>query len=498
MLDTNGTTITLPELKPISGEGFISPISAPREVMEFCKAEKLQIVDLKFVDLLGTWQHFSLPVTELSEDLFSEGVGFDGSSIRGFQSIEESDMLLVMDPASALRDPVCAVPTLSLTGNVYDPITREPYSRDPRFIAQKAERHLLRSGIATMSYWGPEAEFFIFDNIRFDQNAQSGYYFVDAEEGVWNSGLDSGHKNLGYRPRVKEGYFPVAPTDSLQDIRSEIILRLIHAGVPVEVHHHEVGGAGQCEIDMRYSPLTRMADSVMIYKYVVKNVARAHGKTATFMPKPIFGDNGSGMHVHQSLWKDSENLFFDANGYAALSQTALWYIGGLLKHSAALLALCAPTTNSYRRLVPGYEAPVNLVYSKRNRSAAVRVPMYSTNPKTKRIEYRPPDPASNPYLAFAALLMAGLDGIENKIDPGAPMDVDLYELPESKAKKVKQVPDSLDKALNALEADHAFLLKGNVFTPDVLEAWISTKRKKEVDAVRLRPHPYEFFMYYDV
>ncbi len=496
-MDTNGTTLTLPELKPISGEDFVATISNPREVIEFCKSEKLQIVDLKFVDLLGTWQHFSLPVTELSEDLFSEGIGFDGSSIRGFQHIHESDMLLVLDPTTAMRDPVCSVPTLTLTGNVFDPTARQPYTRDPRFIAQKAEKYLAQSGIATMSYWGPEAEFFIFDNIRFDQNAHSGYYFIDADEGVWNSGLDGGKKNLGYRPRFKEGYFPVAPTDTLQDLRSEIILRLIQVGVPVEVHHHEVGGAGQCEIDLRYGPLTRMADSLMMYKYVVKNVARAHGKTATFMPKPIFQDNGSGMHVHQSLWNDSENLFFDAQGYAGLSQRALWYIGGLLKHSAALLALCAPTTNSYRRLVPGYEAPVNLVYSRRNRSAAVRIPVYSMNPKTKRVEYRPPDATGNPYLTFSALLMAGLDGIENKIDPGAPMDVDLYELPEAEAKNVKQVPDSLGGALAALEADHEFLLRGDVFTRDVLETWIEYKRKKEVDAVRLRPHPYEFFMYYD-
>jgi glutamine synthetase len=497
VLDTTTATLTLPELKPISGEEFISPITTPRQVLEYCKSEKLQIVDLKFVDLFGTWQHFSLPVTELAEDLFSEGIGFDGSSIRGFQHIHESDMLLIADAASALRDPVCSVPTLSLIGDVYDPLTREPYSRDPRFIAHKAEKYLEQTGLATMSYWGPEAEFFIFDNIRYDQNAYSGYYFIDADEGVWNSGLDSGKKNLGHRPRFKEGYFPVAPTDTLQDIRSEIILRLIQAGVPVEVHHHEVGGAGQCEIDMRYAPLTRMADSLLLYKYVVKNVARAHGKTATFMPKPIFQDNGSGMHVHQSLWKDAGNLFFDENGYAGLSQTALWYIGGLLKHSAALLGLCAPTTNSYRRLVPGYEAPVNLVYSRRNRSAAVRIPVYSMNPKTKRIEYRPPDASGNPYLTFAALLMAGLDGIANKIDPGAPMDVDLYELPEAEAKEIKQVPDSLSGALDALESDYDFLLKGDVFTPDVIETWIEYKRKKEVDAVRLRPHPYEFFMYYD-
>ncbi|MGE5141033.1 MAG: type I glutamate--ammonia ligase [Rudaea sp.] len=472
-------------------------LTTPRDVIDYARRERLQIVDFKFVDLFGAWQHFSIPAGELSEGMFDEGAGFDGSSIRGFQQIDESDMMLVLDPATARRDPICAVPTLSLVGNVVDPITRQPYTRDPRFIAQKAERYLKETGIATVSYWGPEAEFFIFDNIRFDQDSHSGYYYIDADEGVWNSGLDHGTKNLGYRPRVKEGYFPVAPTDSLQDLRSEIILRLINAGVPVEVHHHEVGGAGQCEIDMRYNSLASMGDSVMMYKYIVKNVARAHGKTATFMPKPIFQDNGSGMHVHQSLWKDDANLFADANGYAGLSQMALWYIGGLLKHSAALLALCAPTTNSYRRLVPGYEAPVNLVYSRRNRSAAVRIPMYSTNPRGKRIEYRPPDPSANPYLAMSALLMAGLDGIQNRIDPGAPMDVDLYELPEHEARLVKQVPDSLDRALSALEADHEFLMKGDVFTKDVIEAWVAYKRKKEVDAVRLRPHPYEFYMYYD-
>ncbi len=496
-MDAKVTTAALPELKPITGKEFVSPIATPKDVIEFARSEKLQIVDFKFVDLFGSWQHFSMPVTELTEDLFVAGAGFDGSSIRGFQQIHESDMLLVPDPTTAIRDPVAVVPTLSLVGNIVDPLTRQPYTRDARFVAQKAERYLAESGIATTSYWGPEAEFFIFDHVRFDQNAHSGYYYIDSDEGIWNSGLNSGHQNLGYRPRAKEGYFPVAPTDSLQDTRSEIILRLIQAGVPVEMHHHEVASAGQCEIDMRYAPLTRMADAVLLYKYVVRNVARAHGQTATFMPKPILGDNGSGMHVHQSLWNGDGNLFFDENGYACLSQTALWYIGGLLKHSPALLALCAPTTNSYRRLVPGYEAPVNLVYSRRNRSAAVRIPMYSNSAKAKRIEYRPPDPTANPYLAFAALLMAGLDGIRNKMDPGEPMDVDLFELPESEARGIKQVPDSLDKALDALADDHAFLLQGDVFTPDLIETWIAIKRKKEVDAVRLRPHPYEFFMYYD-
>jgi glutamine synthetase len=497
MLDTKEMLMALPVLKPVTHDLAPVRLTTPKEVVEYAKTRKLQIVDLKFVDLPGTWQHFSLPITELEEGLFSEGIGFDGSSIRGYQAIHESDMLLVPDPTTATTDPVCNVPTLTVTCSVLDPITRLPYTRDPRFIATKAERYLAKTGIATLSYWGPEAEFFIFDNIRFDQDTHSGYYFIDSDEGVWNSGRDQGTQNLGHRPRYKEGYFPVPPADMLQDIRSEIILRLIQANVPVEVHHHEVATAGQCEIDMRYNSLVTMADSLMMYKYVVKNVARAHGKTATFMPKPLFQDNGSGMHVHQSLWKDGVNLFADANGYAGLSDMARYYIGGLLRHAPALLAICAPTTNSYRRLVPGYEAPVNLVYSKRNRSAAVRIPMYSTNPKTKRIEFRPPDATANPYLTFAALMLAGLDGIEKKMDPGAPTDVDLYELPPDEAKRIKQVPGSLSESLDALERDHEFLFKGDVFTPDVIETWLELKRKKEVDAVRLRPHPYEFYLYYD-
>ncbi len=492
-------TPTLPKLD-LSGNGqgkSARTFASPKEAIQFCKAEKLQIVDLKFVDMPGTWQHFSIPASELAEDLFTDGIGFDGSSIRGFQAIHESDMLLVADATTAVVDPACSIPSLSLVCNVVDPVTRRPYTRDPRHIAQKAENYLKQTGIAATSYFGPEAEFFIFDDVRFDQNQHYGYYFIDSDEGIWNSGRENnGKPNLGYRTRNKEGYFPVAPADTLQDIRSEIILRLIAAGVPVEVHHHEVATAGQSEIDMRFDSLTKMADSLMMYKYIVKNVARAHNKTATFMPKPLFGDNGSGMHTHQSLWKGETNLFFDAKGYAYLSQTALWYIGGLLTHSPALLGLCAPTTNSYRRLVPGFEAPVNLVYSQRNRSAAVRIPLYSTNPRTKRVEYRPPDGTANPYLAFAAMLMAGLDGIQNKIDPGKPMDIDLYESEEGK--HVKQVPGSLDLTLKALEEDHEFLLKGDVFTKDVIETWIEIKRKKDVDPVRLRPHPYEFFLYYDV
>ncbi len=497
MIDTRVTEVTLPILKPLTNQDRPARCTSPKEAVELAKSQRLQIVDFKFVDLPGTWQHFSIPITELEEGLFTKGLGFDGSSIRGFQQIHESDMLLVPDATTAIVDPVCNVPTLSVACNVFDPITRLPYSRDPRYIAQKAEKYLTQTGVATLSYWGPEAEFFIFDNVRYDQDTHSGYYFIDSDEGVWNSGRDQGTQNLGHRPRYKEGYFPVPPADMLQDIRSEIILRLIQAGVLVEVHHHEVATAGQCEIDMRYNTLTTMADSLLLYKYVVKNVARAHGKTATFMPKPLFQDNGSGMHVHQSLWNDGTNLFADPNGYAGLSETARYYIGGLLAHSPALLAICAPTTNSYRRLVPGYEAPVNLVYSKRNRSAAVRVPMYSTNPKAKRIEFRPPDPAANPYLAFSALLMAGLDGIERKIDPGSPTDVDLFELSPAKAKKIKQVPGSLSESLEALERDHDFLLKGDVFTSDVIETWLEMKRMKDVDPVRLRPHPYEFYMYYD-
>lgn len=489
-------TPTLPKIS-LSGNGKRpATFMSGRDVIEFAHAQNLKIIDLKFIDLPGTWQHFSVPITELEEDVFMNGLGFDGSSIRGFQHIHESDMLLVPDPKTAIVDPVCAIPTLSLICNVVDPVKREPYTRDPRYVAQKAEAYLKSTGIATVSYFGPEAEFFIFDSVRFDQNQHYGFYFVDSDEGIWNSGRENnGKPNLAYRTRNKEGYFPVAPADSLQDIRSEIILRMMEAGIQIETHHHEVATAGQCEIDMRFDSLTNMADKLMLYKYIVKNVARAHNKTATFMPKPLFGDNGSGMHTHQSLWKDDVNLFYDPNGYALLSQTALYYIGGLLKHAPALLAILAPTTNSYRRLVPGYEAPVNLAYSQRNRSAAIRIPLYSDSPKAKRIEFRPPDPTCNPYLGFAAMLMAGLDGIQNKIDPGEPYDFDLYESEASK--NIKQVPGSLDEALDALEADHEFLLKGNVFTRDLIETYIAMKRTRDVDPVRLRPHPYEFFLYYD-
>jgi glutamine synthetase len=469
----------------------------PAEVIEYAKQNNIQIVDLKFTDVPGTLQHFSVPLTELNENSFEEGLGFDGSSIRGFQQIHESDMMLVPDANTAVVDSVLTIPTLSLLCDVRDPVTEGPYSRDPRYVARKAEEHLKSTGIADISYWGPELEHFIFDDVRYEQNEHSGYYFIDSEEGIWNSGLEGADPNLGHRPRYKQGYFPTPPTDSLQDLRSEMVLKLIEYGIDVEVHHHEVGTAGQGEIDMRYRSLTRMADQVMLHKYIVKNVAHSHGKTATFMPKPLFGDNGSGMHTHQSLWKNGHPLFFDAQGYALMSQTGLYYIGGLLKHSPALLAFCAPTTNSYRRLVPGFEAPVNLAYSQRNRSACCRIPVYTKSPEAKRVEYRSPDPSCNPYLAFAAMMMAGLDGIVNKIDPGEPMEADLYELSPEEAAKVKQVPGSLEKVLDALEEDHDFLMKGDVFTEDLLETWLDYKRTRELDEVRLRPHPYEFFLYYD-
>jgi glutamine synthetase len=475
----------------------------PHDVERFIKEKSIQIVDLKFNDLPGLWQHFSMPVSELTEmddlskSIWVEGVGFDGSSIRGFQKIQESDMILIPDPTAARLDPVCQVPTLSVICDIYDPLTRQPYSRDPRFIAKKAEQYVKSTGLADTVYFGPEAEFFIFDDIRFDQAENFSYYYIDSVEGEWNSGREEG-PNLGYKPRFKEGYFPVPPHDTLQDIRSEIILKLIEIGVPVEVHHHEVATAGQCEIDMKFDTLTTMGDKLMWYKYIVKNVARAHNKVATFMPKPLFSDNGSGMHTHMSLFKNGTNVFFDPSGYALISQTAKHYIGGLLKHAPALMAICAPTTNSYKRLVPGFEAPVNLVYSARNRSAAIRIPVYTDNPRTKRIEFRPPDNASNPYLAFAAMTMAGMDGIDNEIDPGEPLDKNTYELTPEEESAIQTVPGSLEKAIDALEQDHEFLLKGDVFTKDVLEVWIDYKREREIDEVRLRPHPYEFHLYFDV
>ena len=466
-----------------------------REVLDFAKKNKVQVVDLKFVDLIGTWQHFTIPIGELTEGLFKDGSGLDGSSIRGWRAINNSDMLVVPDPATACMDPFCAVPTLSLIGNVVDPITRETYDRDPRYIAQKAEKYLQSTKIGDTSYWGPEAEFFIFDHARYDQTSHSGYFFIDSEEGVWNMGQEG--VNLGGKIRHKEGYFPVAPTDTQQDIRTEMVLEMEKAGIAIEKHHHEVATAGQAEIDIRFDSLVRTADKMMMYKYIVKNVARRHGKTVTFMPKPLFGDNGSGMHTHQSIWKDGKPLFAGKE-YAGVSQMCLHYIGGILKHAPALAALTNPTTNSYKRLTPGFEAPVLLAYSSRNRSAGIRIPMYSPSPKAKRIEVRFPDPGANPYLAFAAMLMAGLDGIENKINPGEPAEKDLYDLEAKEMAKIRTMPGSLDEALSALEKDHQFLLKGGVFSEDLIEAWISYKRTKEVDTMRLRPHPYEFFLYYDI
>ena len=469
----------------------------PSEVVALAKENNVKIVDLKFMDLPGMWQHFSIMVNELSEDLFAEGIGFDGSSIRGFQAINESDMLLFPDPSTALVDPVCQIPTLSITCNIKDPITLENYTRDVRHIAQKAEAYLQSTGIADTSFWGPEAEFYLLNDIRYSQTQNSGFYQVDSVEGSWNSGRDE-NPNLGYKPRYKEGYFPVPPSDTLQDIRSEICLKLIESGIDVEVHHHEVGTAGQGEIDIRYDTLTTTGDKIALYKYIIKNVARSHNLVATFMPKPLFQDNGSGMHVHTSLWKDGKNIFFDPQGYSLLSETALYYIGGLLAHAPSLCAIIAPTTNSYKRLVPGYEAPVNIAYSQRNRSACVRIPVYSKSEKAKRVEFRTPDPSCNPYLAFSALLMAGLDGIQNRIHPGDPLDKDLYDLEPEELDDIESTPVSLGDALDALEDDHEYLLKGDVFTEDVLDVWIDYKRENEVDAINMRPHPYEFFLYHDI
>ncbi|NJN67390.1 MAG: type I glutamate--ammonia ligase [Chloroflexaceae bacterium] len=466
-------------------------------VLALIQEHNIKMVDVRFIDIPGTWQHFSMPANMFEEDAFTDGLGFDGSSIRGFQVINESDMLVVPDPTTAFIDPVLEVPTLAIICDIRDPITGEPYSRDPRHIAKKAEAYLKQTGIADTSYWGPEAEFFLFSDVRYGNQPYLSFYSVDSEEGWWNSANDMGI-NHGQQVPPKRGYFPCPPTDNQQDIRSKIVMTMQEVGIPVEVHHHEVATAGQAEIDMRFGPLVQMADNLLKYKYVVKNVARKHGLTATFMPKPLFGDNGSGMHTHQSLWKDGDNLFFDETGYAHISLAAKYYIGGLLKHAPALLALAAPTTNSYRRLVPGFEAPVNLVYSQRNRSAACRIPMYSSSPRSKRIEFRCPDPSCNPYLAFAAMLMAGLDGIQNRIDPGDPLDKDIYELPLEELARVKSVPGSLAESLDALEADNAFLLKGNVFTEDVIETWLTYKRENEVIPVQLRPTPLEFSLYYDI
>ncbi len=466
-----------------------------KEALEFAKKNDVRQIDLRFTDLPGLSQHISYPINMLEESSFEDGFGIDGSSIRGWAAINESDMLIIPDPTSAFLDPFAETRTLVMVGDILDPITRQHYDRDPRWIAKKAELHLKNSGIADTAYFGAEAEFFIFDNIRFDQNQHSGFYFIDAEEGRWNSGRET--NNLGYRPRYKEGYFPVPPTDHYQDLRSEMVATMLECGLSIECHHHEVATGGQCEIDQRFDTLVKSADNMMLYKYIVRNVAYQYGKTVTFMPKPLFGDNGSGMHTHQSLWAQGKPLFAGDN-YAGLSQTALWYIGGLLRHARSLSAIIAPTTNSYKRLVPGYEAPVNLAYSRRNRSAAVRIPMYSNSTKAKRVEFRPPDPASNPYLAFAAMMMAGLDGVLNKINPGEPLDKDIYDLSPEEMKKVPSMPASLDEALTCLEDDHQFLTKGDVFSEELIEIFVSYKRKAEAEAVRLRPHPYEFALYYDI
>lgn len=472
-------------------------MKTPQDVQRLAHEAGAQIVQLKFVDLPGRWQDYSLPIRKLDDALFTHGSGFDGSSIRGFQQIHESDMLLLPDPDTVCIDPMLEVRTLSLICNVLDPVTRQPYSRDPRYIAQKAENYLRSSGLADVSFWGAEPEFYIFDDVRYEQNSHVGFFTIDSEEGPWNTARRE-QPNLGYKITPKQGYLRTTPADRFQDIRSEIALRLEEVGIPVEGHHHECGSAGQGEIPMKLASLTRTADNILWYKYLVRNIARKHNKTATFMPKPLFGDSGSGMHCHQSLWKGDSNLFFDEKGYGHLSQMARYYIGGLLRHAPALLALCAPTTNSYRRLVPGYEAPVNLVYSQRNRSATIRIPVYSRNPAAVRIEFRCPDGTSNPYLCLAAQLMAGLDGIRKKIDPGEPMDRDVYELPPEQAERLPSTPGSLAATLSALEKDHAWLLEGDVFTRDVLNTWIAYKRENEVDPVNLRPVPYEFFLYYDL
>ncbi len=466
------------------------------EVVVFAKEKGAAFVDLKFVDFLGIWQHFTIPMAEFNEAIFEEGLGFDGSSIRGWLPINASDMLVIPDPTTAMLDPFVEHTTLSLVCDVQDPVTREAYGRDPRYVARKAESYLKSLGIGDVAYFGPEAEFFIFDDVRYESSQRQAFYSIDSEEAAWNSGREEG-QNLGGKIPYKGGYFPVPPQDQQQDIRSEMVRVMDECGLKVERHHHEVATAGQAEIDFRFDSLVRCADKLMLFKYVVKNVARKYGKTATFMPKPLFGDNGSGMHTHQSIWKNEKPLFA-GTGYAGLSELAMHYIGGILKHGPALAALCNPTTNSYKRLVPGYEAPVNLAYSSRNRSAAIRIPMYSPSPKAKRLEFRSPDAACNPYLAFSAMLMAGLDGIEKRLDPGEPLDKDIYGMSKAELKDVPKMPGSLEEALTALEEDHEFLLKGDVFTRDVLEAWIEHKREKEIDQIRLRPHPKEFELYYDV
>ncbi len=466
------------------------------KVLKFVKENKIQFVDLKFMDFPGQWQHFTVPVSQFDESSFENGFGFDASSIRGWKSINESDMIIIPDPSTMFIDPFVKAPTISLICDVYEPATREKYSRCPRNISQKAEAYLISTGIADTSYFGPEAEFFVFDDVRYESKPNGSFYSVDSIEGRWNTGRDE-NPNLGYKPRYKEGYFPVPPTDALMDLRNEMVINLINCGIEVEAQHHEVASGGQCEIDLKFAPLLKAADQLLFFKYIVKNTAKANNKTVSYMPKPIFGDNGSGMHVHTSLWKKGKPLFA-GTGYAGLSDTALYFIGGLLKHAASLCAFTNPTTNSYKRLVPGFEAPVNLAYSQRNRSAAIRIPMYSTSPKSKRIEFRCPDPSANPYLAFSAILMAGIDGIINKIEPGEPLDKDIYDLPPEELRNVPSTPGSLEEALKALAKDHEYLLKGDVFTDDVIETWIKYKMDKEVKPMALQPHPFEFSLYYEV
>ncbi len=468
----------------------------PQDVLSLIKEQEAKFVDIKFIDVLGMWHHFSIPAHRFDEDSFSDGLPFDGSSVRGFQTIDESDMLLVPDPESAIIDPFTEMTTVSIIADVQDPITRQQYPRDPRSITKKAEAYMQSTGIADTAYFGPEAEFYVFNDIRYGQTANSGYYYIDSDEAAWNTGRDE-KPNLGYKMRTKEGYFPCPPADTLADLRSEMVTTLLEAGIEVDVHHHEVGNGGQCEIGIKFDSIVTMADKLMLHKYIVKNTAAQNGFTATFMPKPIFQDNGSGMHTSVSMWKSGTNIFFDAKGYGGLSETAKYYIGGILKHAKALLAFGAASTNSYRRLVPGYEAPINLVYSARNRSAAIRIPT-TGSPKAKRVEFRAPDPTANPYLLFSAMLMAGLDGIQNKIVPPDPVDKDIYELaPEEKA-GIAQTPASLGESLAALEADHEFLLKGDVFPETLIQTYIDLKKVREIEGVALRPHPYEFALYYDV
>ncbi len=468
----------------------------PKKVLALCREKDVKAIDMRFMDFPGLWQHFTIPAAALDEEVFEDGLGFDGSSIRGWKAINESDMLVVPQADTAVLDPFAKLPTLSMICNIQDPITREDYTRDPRNVARKAANYLKTTGIGDTCYIGAESEFFIFDDVRFEQNAQSGFYHIDSIEGQWNRGRKE-DPNLGYKLRYKEGYFPVPPADQMMDLRNEMMQTMIDCGLEVECQHHEVGSAGQSEIDLKFDSLVNMADKMMLFKYIVKNVAARHNKTVTFMPKPIFGDNGSGMHTHISIWNGDEPIFA-GSGYAGLSDIAMYAIGGILKHAPAVLAFSNPTTNSYKRLVPGFEAPVNLAYSQRNRSAAVRIPMYSANPKTKRLEFRCPDPSCNPYLSFSAIMMAAIDGIQNKIDPGEPLDKDIYDLSPEELADVPKTPESLESALAALRADHDFLLRGDVFTPDVIDTWIWYKTENEVDALRLRPHPHEFCMYYDI